>query len=456
MTKIYRVSIIIIAIISSILIMFSDAKKPDNLILLPLLFALLIIIVPSFTKYMFKNIGITIVNISMLIRYIITPTLISIYGVDLNRGQILLTSVQNKAVYLMMYEMIVIFILYAIFYKNFYTDNIVKKAKEIKSSSNIFGWLFVLLCIAILISNPAILSRYSFVWTASELKSKVVEGVSVSFFLTVIQLGHLVLTVNLLNMIHKFYEKKNRFVYVVISIIVVMISASFMVGTSRFSIILPLVTGLFTILKLYRPYAKVIGLLSFVVSFVFIIVSTALKQSTISGETGTSSNSSIFEGLNSDLQIYFSGVSNVAHSLNTRFIYEPFDFMAILSDLTRSVMYVNSWFGTHISALNQFNVTFYGGGTSQDQILPMIGQGYLYFGFILAPILTGVTIIMVMYLDKIIQKSSSVFNVYIITYLCLKFALYNMANATILLSFMTNFFLILLFIVWLNKLIKVR
>ncbi len=452
MIKIYRISALFLAIISIILILFSNKTIPSNLFLVPTMFAILIVIFPSFTSYIFKNIGITIINISMLIRYLISPMLMAIYGLDLNRGRPTMEHTQFLAVNLMVYEMIIMFIIFALFHKKFYKENLAKRERKITSNSNIFGWVFIALSLIILYLNPTILTRYSFVWLASELKSKDVEGVSVSFFLTIIQLSHLILTVSILNIIYRFYEKKPHFIFVILSIFVVAISSSFIVGTSRFSIILPLVTGLYTILKLYKPYRKLLGFLSIALSFIFIAVSTSLKRKTITGDVG----SSTFENLNTDLQLYFSGVANVAHSVNTRLIYEPFNVMAILSDLFRSVIYLNSLFGQHVSALMQYNVSFYGGGPSRDQILPMIGQGYLYFGFILAPILTALTIIIVMYLDKKIMKSSSLFTIYIITYLCLKFALFNMANATIQISFFTNFFLILLIIEWLNKTIKTR
>lgn len=452
MIKTYRISVVILAFISIIFILLSDKKNPSNLTFLPIIFTILILIIPSFTAYVFKNIGITIINLSMLIRYLISPLLMAIYGSNLNFGQLTMQSTQVIAVNLMIYEMVVIFIIFAIFHKKFYMVELENDVKTVSSSNNIFGWLFVILCVLILITNPVILTRYSFVWLSTELKSKDVEGVSVSFFLLIIQLGHLVLTVNLLNLIYKFYERNKHFIYVFTSILIIVLSSSFIVGTSRFSIILPLVTGLYTILKLYKPYRKLLGVLSIALSFIFIVVSTTLKQQTITGK----SSYSTFESLNTELQIYFSGVSNVAHSINTRLIYEPFNIMGILSDLFKSVIYLNSLFGQNVSALNEYNVIFYGGGMSRDQILPIIGQGYLYFGFVLAPILTALTILVVMYLDKKIAKSPSVFKVYIITYLCLKFALFNMANATIQIAFYTNFFLILLLISWLNKTIKVR
>ena len=170
-------------------------------------------------------------------------------------------------------------------------------------------------------------------------------------------------------------------------------------------------------------------------------MSTLLKQNTIvtQGNTSTAKSSSTFENLNTDLQLYFSGVSNVAHSIDTSYVYAPFQFDAIISELFRSVVFLNSLFGQHQRSL------------VSDQILPMIGQGFLYFGPYLAPVLSLISIILVMILDKKIYNSDSVFKMYAMSYLCIKLSLFFMANATIQISFFTNFFIILLIISYLNN-----
>ena len=80
----------------------------------------------------------------------------------------------------------------------------------------------------------------------------------------------------------------------------------------------------------------------------------------------------------------------------------------------------------------------------------MIGQGYLYFGPYLAPILSFISIILVMVLDKKYIRVTQ----YLKCILCHIYVLsyhFFMANATIQMSFFTNFFIILLMISYLNK-----
>ena len=107
---------------------------------------------------------------------------------------------------------------------------------------------------------------------------------------------------------------------------------------SRFSIIFyQLGYSLFLFCIIMKVNCYIIGRHS----LLLIAVSTLLKQNTIAiqGNTSTAKSSSTFENLNTDLQLYFSGVSNVAHSIDTSYVYAPFQFDAIISDLFRSVMF---------------------------------------------------------------------------------------------------------------------
>ncbi|RIN66485.1 hypothetical protein, partial [Staphylococcus simulans] len=233
---------------------------------------------------------------------------------------------------------------------------------------------------------------------------------------------------------------------------IIVFSASFITGTSRFSVILPLTTGFFTLIILFKKYRKfLIGAASIIVLIV-ISLTTMLKRQTINSmNMSTKSSISGLEGMNTDLQLYFSGITNVAHAVETKITFVPFNFDAIFSDLLKNVPIINKVFESSSSALVNYNEMFYNRILISDQILPNIGQGFLYFGPLLAPIFSVISVIVVMILDKQIFKSDSVFEVYIITYLCLKFALFYMSNMTIQIAFFTNFFLLLLLINYMNK-----
>lgn len=450
MTLFYRLFVIVLSIIAILLDMISTKQIPNNLILIPFGFVFLFLIFPSFSKYMFNNIGITIINFTMLLRYVISPLLMALYGSDIQMGSTVNISIQSKAVLLMLYEMTAMFIIFALLHKYFYSNDI--KIRNVKSQSNIFGWIFMVISLLIIIKQPSVLGNYSFIWSASKLKTDT-SSEDVTLFALLIQLAQIVFTVSILNIIHRFYEKKNSIFYLFLSFIVIFASASFITGTSRSSIIIPLVTGLFTLLVLYKKYRKLIIGSSVVLCLLVIAVSTLLKQQT-NVTIGTHSlyhSAGPLENFNTDIQLYFSGLINVGHSIETSNIIKPFDFSLIMSDLTHSVVFINNFFHQSQSALIAFNDMFYKQTGVADQILPNIGQGFVYFGTVLAPVFSVIGMIIVMFLDKMIYRSNSVFTLYILSYFCLKFSMLFMSNATILISFFTNFILILLLIAYLNS-----
>src|SRR5699024_12134007 len=123
------------------------------------------------------------------------------------------------------------------------------------------GWLFIALCLLLALIYPEILSRYTFVFTSEQLKSKDL-GIDVASIIPLLfQLGILILTISLFNIIYKKYLKKNHYKYVVLAIITVVLTSSFIMGTSRFSIVLPLVTELYMIFLLFNSHSMTIILI---------------------------------------------------------------------------------------------------------------------------------------------------------------------------------------------------
>lgn len=453
MVNLYRIVVIALSIIGILATLISPAYIPNNLVLIPLIFLILFLIFPSFSRYMFNNLGITVVNFTMLLRYVVSPLLMAFYGSNIQIGATVSISIQSRAVGLMIYEMIILFVIFAIFHKYFYTNKV--EFYNVKARPNLFGWIFFIVVILLVALDPSSIGRYSFIWSTSQLNNDTLANVGlVALF---VQLAQIVLTVSILNIIYKFYERKPNILYLLLSLVVIMISASFIVGTSRSSIIIPLITGLFTVFILYKNYRKLIIAMSVILSLLVIGISTLLKQNTnIVTSRGLYHSAGALENFNTDVQIYFSGLVNIGHSIETSYIYEPFHFNAIFGDLTHSVIFVNSLFKNYHSALVAFNDMFYKRVGVSDQILPLLGQGYLYFGAVLAPVFSVIVLFVVMLLDKNIQHSNSVFTLYVYAYLCLKFSLFFMSNATILLSFFTNFFLVLFVMAILNKRIVAR
>lgn len=152
MVNVYRIIIIVLSIFSIIASLVSSSNIPNNLVLIPLIFLILFVVFPSFSRYMFNNLGITVINFTMLLRYVVSPLLMAIYGSDIQIGSSVSMVIQGQAVNLMLYEMIVLFVVFAIFHKYFYSNK--NEFQNVKSRPNLFGWIFVIFTLTLVALFP--------------------------------------------------------------------------------------------------------------------------------------------------------------------------------------------------------------------------------------------------------------------------------------------------------------
>lgn len=443
MIKMYKIIIYSFSITSLLLTLFINRSLITFLPLLPLVYLLSIIIFKNFIEKSLKYKSIFIINLILLIRYLFVPILFTFDSTTLFNN-LPNYNVINKAVLLMTYELIITMITLELL-----TRKNIKKDQNISTDSNLIGFAY-LFCIFLLIAlNPKLIERYSFILTTDTLKSKYIEGIDNSVQLLFVQLGHLILIASIIHISYKFFSKKSETLGLLFALILTAFFSMFIVGTSRSSVILPLTTSLLLLGDIYYKYKKKLYLISgFFIVFI-ILLTSKLKADTINSNV----SSSFIESIHYQLQVYFSGFMNIAYALDSRNLYTSFQFSSILADIFRSVAYFGSLLHAKVSAFDVFNIRIYNGGLERDQILPMIGQGYLYFGPIFSPLFIVLTLYIVIKLENIYTKSSSIIIKFSLLICIVKFSLYQMSNFTIILSFATNIVIPMIFIGIFNKFI---
>lgn len=443
MIRIYTSTIYICSLLSFFIILFLNKSFITPLPLLPLCYLLIILLFKNFIKKTLEYKSLFIINIIIIIRYLLIPVLYSIDSFTLF-SNVPNYEVLNKSIALMIYELIITVVTIEIITKrklNLYKGNLAKEY-------NVFGVIFLSFVFSIILFKPKVLERYSFILTADTLKSKYIEGFENSVFLLPVQLGYFVLIASIIHFSYKYYSEKNKFIGLIMSLIFSMFFSMFIVGTSRLSVIVPLITSLVVIGDIFSEYKRKIYLYSVFIVLFIIGLTSQLKSNTIN----IGIEYSFLENIHYQLQVYFSGFMNVGYALDTRSLYSSFQTSSIINDLLKSVAYVNKLFQSNISAIDAFNIRIYNGGLERDQILPMIGQGYLYFGFLLSPIFIVLNLCVIIFIEKWYSLSSSVMVKFVLMLCIVKLSLYQMSNMTILTSYFFNIIIPLLMIVSLNKL----
>src|SRR5699024_562254 len=202
---ILRIITLFLGMLVAVTLMFNDENVPKYFAIIPSMYSILIFIFPKFTKYIFEYVGLFALNLSMFIRYLLTPFLISFYGFEKSAILIPTETSFNIAINLMLYELIIIFLLFQFTYKKIYKpQNTLKQNVEV--SGNFWNCIIIIISIIIVFIYPEILSRYAFIFNANELKSKKLEIEIISFLPLIVQLGFLTLTMTLVNYFYKKYN----------------------------------------------------------------------------------------------------------------------------------------------------------------------------------------------------------------------------------------------------------
>lgn len=432
-------------------------KKLEYFPLVTLTFGIAYILSKKINRNIKTNLGLLGLNVMLIIRYLITPSLMWIGGYEVTRGIMPSEGNFNLAVFLMILEIIVIFTVIEIFGNKFYKDDIVKNLK-VKINKNFVGFTFLLVCLLIIIVFPSILNNYSFIFSSSIEKNDSSNLPFGSFLPLIVQFGLMFLTITLINLIYKINKSKPSAMNVYLSIIIVFLSSSFILGDSRLGVVIPMVTGMYILIRIYPEYIRKIYLLFGIFITIVIIVTTLVTQYGISDMSQVSGGMKEFYKSSASLfQVYFSGIHNIAVSIKAAELFSlEISTYTVFSDLFASVILISDFFSSNFGAVSMFNFAFYNNSISTDQILPMLGQGYIYFGVVFAPVFSGVFVFAMMFFDKKSKESNSVFEIYIYAYAAVRFGLFFMSNATILTSFFTNYFLLLLILIALNKKIVLK
>lgn len=116
------------------------------------------------------------------------------------------------------------------------------------------------------------------------------------------------------------------------------------------------------------------------------------------------SSESVMKGVSATLNAYLNGPINLAIAIKSKASYNV--FMGS-EEILGGLPFLNRFFyGYQTSVL--FNKSFWGFAGRTDQLLPALGQGYMYFGPIFAPIFQFLFIIWGVGLENISEKADSI------------------------------------------------
>lgn len=196
---------------------------------------------------------------------------------------------------------------------------------------------------------------------------------------------------------------------------------------SRWYTIVSLIAIIFWMFKLYPKRKNTFFLMIVVPALLLIIIASVLKN-TKEG-LGGSFQSTLNELVNStNMDSYFAGPSNISNAIATNSIYSP-GIGSLFFDIFNNFPIVNHWFPHSYASVNYF-ADFMRRG---DQILPLVGQSFTWFGYAFTPLLSVFSVVMTKKLDARFKGSDDI-KTYLYAFFAIWCALMPILNLTIWLS----------------------
>lgn len=363
-------------------LIFWNKEAFKNLFLLPLAF---LIFVPmlNYRVFLRSNSVFTFCFISFAaLRYIVLPVLMTITEYDYGRASYP-PSIDStiSAIYMMCFELMACSIA-MVFMTRKNKKRSIKFNYDIRSNQNVTYSLFIIASIVLLIVVPSAFENLNFFTAADDLERSFnsngfIYAATLYCALTakslVFCLGSLFLS--------RRYNSSRNVLYFVLNLGLCVINVGVYYGASRLSIVTTAIASIILLFLIYDNKKMVIyssAIIGFVVIFVF--TSLTLARSIVYGSN--------LNSITDLVSVYCGGPYNVAIAIETPLYYpEASSIETFIYDFTRPIIglgYLVDNPNSHYSVY-YFNYRMTQ-GRYFSQILPMVGQSYIYFGFLFSPL----------------------------------------------------------------------
>lgn len=385
-------TISIISLLSAIYLMLKSDGMPyfNYIFLLPLCFCVL-----QFLKGIKEvggttNIVVDLMSYVGVIRYILSPIVLQLSDCATKITNYSVFENDTVAIVLQLYEMVAIWSMclcslsieknHTLVKFGRFTLNQPQKMKEVNQNALfdmilVYGAAFAF-CI---IRYPALLNNYYMIWDIT--KTSLVQTTSTvpSIFYALSQLAFNGLRVTtVIYLIKKISIKQITDGRKIFYLIMVAILSTLIVSDNRAFSFFYMIALLVSILIVFPNKKKLVfgafGIFG-AVAFMMIIAVASLSYMASDSMIGVMSQT---------FQSYFQGTSNIAVSL----CLEPYNIDRLIPDVGKSITGIAYFFQSHEDIKVMYNRVFYLNSARSGQIIPFIGQGYVYFGYILSPVLS--------------------------------------------------------------------
>lgn len=433
----------IVSAIASIAVCVIECKNLywQGIVFLPVTFLGVCIIVATFIDLIYKSIFITLMGGIYWLRLVLTPIIMCFANFKVVPVNTDWEEYLPKAFALECYETIVVFLILYMFAKKIRKlNNNLYSYKQIRYSYLFKTVMFVLLLFALIMFTlwPSLI-RYFFVtifgapntWYVN-VEQRSLSGVgtgplgvfvtALSYLIVIFQmiLPAIIMTYILnkknRNLQNGHSQRKASCRFIISSFILIGITV-FIATESRANSVIAATCLIFTMMAYSNEEEKRVELIIFVLLFVFAFgafVYKAKYQSSLNTTGGIGMVSQV-------ISEYFGGPQNIAASVKATENNNGPDLKYVVIDILNHLPYGNFFLTEKLAKMDSstilFNRALYDMNNREwDQIIPAIGQGYLWFGGVLASLNPAIMVVLGCIFELKAKKAKSPIYKYVYTW----------------------------------------
>lgn len=461
-SSVYFLVSVSIAFFCFVFLFFDKTNNSEyyrHLYFLPLAFFVSSVIAWKAYNFLLKKVSVTFIIGLYFVRMVIIPVIIALsgYTININIGKeqiipdFVVGAQMTKAILLMCYEVILVFILLSGF--KFNTGSFFEqKISSQDHSSILFKEIFfsiVLFCLIFLIFFPELLNYTEF-FISDPIKTdyryarglilmkKVTPSIIYWLYLFFVNLLQVFIPIFLVKKINGRLYKRRPFIAIFLSFIVLL--SLFAIMTPEKATSVQLALSLFLILcVLYPKSLKIIAPISIVSLLVLAIFALLIKVNVFNRSTDVNE---LYANLSSMLNAYFGGPANVATSLC---IEEKISISVVIADFFQSIPFVGYFFKDMQTTPKIFNALIHSSEATY-LIVPMIGQGWFYLGTIFAPVISVIVAYFALWFERRADRTHYIIKKFIYLYAAILLSMAPvMYNINIFISSLWNILFCLFF-----------
>lgn len=416
--------------------------------ILPLSFFILNFIFPKL-YFLSKNRAIYFIYfVISFLRYVFTPFLFILsYG---EYDNYVLKDVSDSSLSIACIFMI-LELFFSLFFINIFSKINVEKNEIYKFNSNPFLILLSFLIFLLFILIPDLAYKYNFILVPDELIKSDIDFFGSGFISIladyVLWIPPIIISSFFICKYFDGFNKKNIY-FALIFIIPFLL---FFRGLSRFSALLPAIAWLITFNMVLPKFKKIINISILSTALLVLVSVTLFKQFGYQKDESLQEIGINFSEMAVTFNAYFSGLLNVAYVVEIeRFFSFQSGYNYFVNDLLKNLMFFSKFSDSEKTSSYFFNNYIFDQSGRYDQIVPIVGQSYLYFGYAGIVFLTSFCVILMIKLEYTLYKIKNYNYIFPIALLTIYLSLSMMITVNSIYSLFFNYILPLLFILKVN------